>query len=79
MPIESGPEHFAAEPAQHGQGVGLDLAGQCSVPLLQGTLSTFLVFHFGPLQPFAFFMLAAHIIFAGIFWHWSELIDSAGR
>ena len=59
--------------------VRLDLAGQLSVSLLQGILSTFLMFRFGPLHPLVFFMLAAHVILAGLFWHWSELLESAGR
>ena len=56
-----------------------EYVGQLSAPVLQGALSLGLVVHFGPLQPFIFFMLVGHVIVPGFFWHWVEMIHGANR
>ena len=56
-----------------------NIAGQFSASVLQGALSVMILFAFGLLQPFIFFMLAGHIILPAFFWHWADLIQSANR
>lgn len=62
-----------------GMAVSRDIAGQFSASVLQGVLSVTILFFFGLLQPFIFFMLVGHIILPAFLWHWMELIQSANR
>lgn len=55
------------------------VAGQFSAPLLQSLLSSLLLICFGPLQPFIFFMVAAHIVLPTLLWHWIDLIHGLNR
>lgn len=59
--------------------VQCDFTGQLTAPLTQGALSILLVAYFGPWQPFIFFMIAGHITFAALYWHWTDWIRSADR
>lgn len=54
--------------------VGAFLAG-----LLQGAFSVTLVLWFGPVQPFAFYMLAGHVLTPMVLCHWIDLIHDANR
>jgi hypothetical protein len=56
-----------------------DIAGQLSAALLQGGFSLLLVICFESMQPFVFFMFAAHIVAPMVFWHWAEMIHDAHR
>jgi len=53
--------------------------GQSSIAFLQGFTSLALLLKFGPLQPFIFFMLAAHASLASLYWHWTNLLFDAQR
>ncbi len=53
--------------------------GPFSASLLQGFLGLALVLHFGPVQPFVFFMLLGHVTFPPVFCHWIEMIHEANR
>ena len=66
-----------------GLAVGLSLAAGWLADLpaafLQGTLSLVLLLNFGPVQPFAFFMLLGHVLLPMVFVHWLEMIHDAHR
>lgn len=62
-----------------GMAVAWNIAGQFTASVLQGALSVTVLFVFGLLQPFIFFMLAGHVILPAFLWHWTELIQSANR
>ena len=55
------------------------IAGQFTGMFLHGALSTALVYLYGPLHVFIFFMILGHILLPNIFWHWVEMIDGALR
>ena len=54
-------------------------AGALTGMFLHGALSTALVYFFGPLHVFIFFMLLGHLLLPNIFWHWIDLIEGAHR
>ena len=60
-------------------GANAGILGQFSGSLVQGVLSLGLILCFGPISPFAFFMLAMHIILAGVMWHWLTMIADTHR
>jgi len=60
-------------------GAKTELIGQLSAGVVQGILSLVLLAYFGPYQPFIFFMLALHIILAGVMWHWITMIADTHR
>ena len=55
------------------------IAGQFTGMFLHGALSTALVYFYGPVHVFIFFMILGHILLPNIFWHWVELIEGALR
>ena len=58
--------------------VNIGLA-RSAATLLQGAFTLLLVWQFGPVHPFTFFMLASHIIGPAVLWHWVEIIQSLHR
>ena len=60
-------------------GANAGILGQFSGGLVQGMLSLGLIFYYGPISPFTFFMLAMHIILAGFMWHWLIMIADTHR
>jgi len=56
-----------------------DWVGQFSIAFLQGIASLALLVKFGPLQPFIFYMLAAHATLASLYWHWTNLLYDSQR
>jgi hypothetical protein len=60
-------------------GANTGFIGQLSGGVVQGALSLALLAYFGPYQPFIFFMLALHIILAGVMWHWMTMIADTHR
>ena len=55
------------------------IAGQFTGMFLHGALSTALVYFYGPVHVFIFFMILGHILLPNVFWHWVDLIDGALR
>jgi hypothetical protein len=47
-------------------------AGHFTASFLQGGFSVAMLLAFGPMQPFVFFMLLAHVVFAMLLSHWVE-------
>ena len=60
-------------------GVLRGIAGHLAAGILQGAVSLWLVFHFGPWQPFTFLMLACHALAALVFCHSLDLIQDVNR
>ena len=42
-----------------------------------GRWSTALVYFFGPVHVFIFFMLVGHLLMPNLFWHWTDLIEGS--
>lgn len=56
-----------------------NLAGTFVAGSLQGAASLTIFLCFGPQQPFAFFMLAGHVLMPMMFCQWVEMIHDATR
>ncbi len=59
--------------------MGRGWAGQHGGMLLHAALSMALVYFFGPIHIFIFFMLLGHLLLPNLFWHWTDLIDDSNR
>jgi len=55
------------------------IAGRMRAGILQGLLVVLLVFEFGPVHPFTFFMIPAQIMVAMLLVYWLELIRDVNR
>jgi len=55
------------------------IAGRTRAGILQGFFVVSLVFKFGPIHPFTFFMLPAQIMIAMLLVYWLELIRDVNR
>ena len=66
-----------------GLAVSLAMLGELVATFLaafvQGALSLMLLLNFGPLQPFAFFMLLGHVLLPMVLGVWLDLIHDANR
>ncbi len=72
-------EFYAASGLIVALAVVQDWAGAFLAGLLQGAASVALLLCFGPVQPFAFYMLAGHILTPMVLAHWVEMIHDANR
>jgi len=55
------------------------LAGRLIAPLFQGIFCALLIYLFGPIHPFIFFMLLGDVVLPMLFCMWIELIGDANR